>query len=115
MMKQIAVLLWVVLFVVLQPSYSQTTPSRQQQIEAHNRQAAEYLHENKPDLAVPEFRAIVAIDPNNVDARGNLGAVLFFQNSYTDAIPELRAALKLRPTLWKIQALLGTAGKRPRG
>src|ERR1700723_687247 len=114
MMKQMVVLLWVVLFVALQPSFSQSTPSRQQQIEAHNHQAAEYLHQNRPDLAVPEFRAIVAIDPNNVDAHGNLGVVLFFQNSYTDAIPQFRAALKLRPTLWKIQALLGIAEKRTR-
>jgi tetratricopeptide (TPR) repeat protein len=38
--------------------------------------------------------------------------VLFFQGAYTDAIPELRAALKLRPSLWKIQALLGIAEKR---
>jgi predicted Zn-dependent protease len=112
MMKQIVVLLWVVLFVALQPSYSQSIPSRQQQIETHSHQAAEYLHENRPDLAVPEFRAIVALDPNNVDAHGNLGVVLFFQGAYTDAIPELRAALKLRPTLWKIQALLGIAEKR---
>src|SRR6202167_4181836 len=112
MMKQIVVLVGIVLLVALEPSYSQSTPSRQQQIEAHNHQAAEYLHENRPDLAIPEFRAIVAIDPNNVDAHGNLGAVLFFQNSYPDAIPELRAALKLRPTLSKIQALLGIAEKR---
>ncbi len=109
---QIVVLLWVVLFVPLQPSFSQSTPSRQQQIEAHSHQAGEYLHENRPDLAVPEFRAIVALDPNNVDAHGNLGVVLFFQSAYTDAMPELRAALKLRPTLWKIQALLGIAEKR---
>jgi tetratricopeptide (TPR) repeat protein len=106
------VLLWVVLVFALLPSFSQSTPSRQQQIETHNRQAAEYLHENRPDLAVPEFRAIVALDPNNVDAHGNLGAVLYFQGSYADAIPELRAALKLRPSLWKIQALLGIAEKR---
>jgi tetratricopeptide (TPR) repeat protein len=112
MRTQIAVLSWVVLVVALQPSFSQTTPSRQQQIEAHSHEAAEYLHENRPDLAVPEFRAIVALDPNNVDAHGNLGVVLFFQGAYTDAIPELRAALKLRPTLWKIQALLGIAEKR---
>jgi tetratricopeptide (TPR) repeat protein len=112
MMKQIVVLSWVVLFVALQPSFSQSTSSRQQQIEAHNRQAAEYLHLNRPELAVPEFRAIVALDPNNVDAHGNLGVVLFFQGAYTDAIPELRAALKLRPSLWKIQALLGIAEKR---
>jgi tetratricopeptide (TPR) repeat protein len=112
MRTQIVVLSWVVLFVALQPSISQSTSSRQQQIEAHSHQAGEYLHENRPDLAVPEFRAIVALDPNNVDAHGNLGVVLFFQGAYTDAIPELRAALKLRPSLWKIQALLGIAEKR---
>jgi len=46
-----------------------SSPSRQQQIESHARQAAEYLKENKPELAAPEFKAIVALDPNNVDAR----------------------------------------------
>jgi tetratricopeptide (TPR) repeat protein len=65
-------------------------------------------------LAVPEFRAIIALDPNNVDARGNLGVVLFFQGAYPDAIPQFRAALKVRPTLWKIRALLGIAEKRTR-
>jgi len=109
---QIVVLSCVGLVVTVLPSFSQSAPSRQQQIETHSHQAAEYLHENRPDLAVPEFRAIVAIDPNNVDAHGNLGVVLFFQRAYTDAIPELRAALKLRPALWKIQALLGIAEKR---
>src|SRR5271155_4937811 len=112
MRTQTVVVLWVVLLAALPPSFSQSTPSRQRQIEEHSHEAAEYLHENKPDLAVPEFRAIVALDPNNVDAHGNLGVVLFFQGAYTDAIPELRAALKLRPSLWKIQALLGIAEKR---
>jgi Tfp pilus assembly protein PilF len=109
--KQVVALFWVVLCLGL-PSVSQSSPSRQQQIESHNRQAAEYLKENRPDLAVPEFRAIVALDPNNVDARGNLGTLLSFQGDYTNAIPELRAALKLRPTLWKTQSLLGMAEKR---
>ena len=72
-------MVWVVVFFGLLSCASQSSPSRQQQIESHNRQAAEYLKENRPDLAVQEFKAIVAIDPNNVDARGNLGAVLFFQ------------------------------------
>ncbi len=92
--------------------FSQSSPSRQRQIESHSHKAAEYLKENRSDLAVPEFRAILAIDPNNVDAHGNLGAVLFFQGEYADAIPQLRAALKLRPTLWKTQALLGIGEKR---
>ena len=47
-----------------------------------------------------------------MDARGNVGVLLFFQGDYTNAIPQLRAALKLRPTLWKIQALLGIGEKR---
>ncbi|MGD0569780.1 MAG: tetratricopeptide repeat protein [Candidatus Sulfotelmatobacter sp.] len=110
--KEVFVLLWAVLCLELLSGFSQPSPSRQQQIESHNHKAAEYLKENRPDLAVPEFRAIVALDPNNVDARGNLGAVLFFQGAYVDAIPQLRAALKLQPTLWKIQALLGIGEKR---
>lgn len=101
-----------ILYLAPPLSFSQSVPGRQQQIETHTRQAAEYLRENKPDLAIPEFRAIIALDPKNVDARGNLGAVLFFQEDFAEAIPQLRSALKLRPTLGKIQALLGIAEKR---
>jgi len=54
----------------------------------------------------------VELDPDNIDARGNLGVLLYFQGDYTKAAPELRAALKLRPGLWKIQALLGMCEKR---
>ncbi len=106
--------LWLlaVLLLVGFNTSAQTSPSRQQQIESHSKQAQVYLGENKLDLAIGEFKAIVAIDPKNVDARGNLGVILFFQGSYADAIPQLRAALKLQPTLWKIQALLGIAEKR---
>jgi tetratricopeptide (TPR) repeat protein len=105
-------LLWAVLCAASLPCLSQSTSSRQQQIETHRRQAAEYLKENRPDLAAPEFKALVALDPNDVDARGNLGVVLYFQGAYADAIPQLRAALKMRANLWKIQALLGIAEKR---
>ena len=110
--KQVVALFWVVLCLGLLAGFSQSIPTRQQQIESHARKAAEFLKENKPDLAVPEFRAIVALNPSNVDALGNLGVLLFFQGAYADAIPELRAALKLQPTLSKIQALLGIAEKR---
>jgi len=71
--------------------------SRQQQIESHSRKAAEYLKESKPELAAPEFRAIVALDPNNVDARGNLGVLLFFQGAYADAIPQPPAGISRVP------------------
>jgi tetratricopeptide (TPR) repeat protein len=91
---------------------SQEKETRGQQIESHRQKAAEALQSNRPDLAAAEFRAILAIDPNNVDAHGNLGAVLFFQGAYSEAVPELKAALRLRPGLWKTQALLGIGEKR---
>jgi tetratricopeptide (TPR) repeat protein len=102
----------ILLFLGSLQSAAQSGASRQQQIEAHNRQAQQYLKENRADLASAELRAIIALDPNNVDARGNLGVVLFFQGDYADAIPQLRAALKLQPGLWKIEALLGMSEKR---
>jgi len=108
----LVVLLFAILGARMASGFPQSNPSRQQEIESHNRKAAEYLKENKPELAAPEFRAILALDSNNVDARGNLGVLLFFQGAYPDAIPQLRAALKLKPTLWKIQALLGIGEKR---
>jgi len=104
--------IFVVLLLAAASGFSQSAPSHQQQVEEHSRKAQEYLRENKPDLAVPEFKAIVALEPNNVDARGNLGVLLSFQGAYAEAIPQLRAALKLQPALWKIQALLGMAEKR---
>src|ERR1700732_3554635 len=91
---------------------SQSTASRSHEVASHARQAKEFLKEQRPDLAIPEFRAIVALDPNNVDAHGNLGVLLFFQGAYADAIQQIRAALRLRPGLSKIQALLGMAERR---
>ena len=104
--------LFALLLTATTACFSQTAPSPQQQVQEHTRKAQEYLRENRPDLAVPEFKAIVALEPNNADARGNLGVLLFFQGAYADAIPQLRAALKMQPSLWKIQALLGMAEKR---
>ncbi len=91
---------------------SQSAASRPQEIAAHARQAQKFLKEQRPDLAIPEFRAIVRLDPSNVDARGNLGVLLFFQGDYPAAIPQLRAVLRLRPNLWRMQALLGIAERR---
>src|SRR5580698_7348274 len=88
------------------------TPSRKEQIEAHARKAQEFLKTNRPDLAAAEFKAIVDLDPNNLDARGNLGVLLFFHGDYKQAAQQLQAALQLQPGLWKIQALLGMSEKR---
>ncbi len=82
------------------------------QIQAHLSEAHRLLSENKPAAAIPEFKAVVALDPQNVDARANLGVLLFFEKNYGVAIPELREALRLKPDLWKIQALLGMGERR---
>jgi tetratricopeptide (TPR) repeat protein len=93
------------------PAFSQAL-SKQQQIESHNRQAQEYLKKNQPDLAAKEFTAILELDPNNLDARGNLGVMYYFHGDYAKAAPQLRAVIKLQPNLSKIQALLGMTERR---
>lgn len=85
---------------------------RQDQIQSHSRQAQQYLAEKRPDLAIGEFTAILALDPGNLDARANLGVLEYFQGQYTKAASDLGAALAADPSLWKIEALLGMSEKR---
>lgn len=110
--KSVQNLLWLMLFCAALPCLSQTAASTQQQVEAHLQQAHKLLSENKPEAAIPEFQAVVALDPSNIDARGNLGVLLFFQGNYAAAIPDLRETLRQKPDLWKIQALLGMGERR---
>jgi len=85
---------------------------RKDQIATHTRLAQQYLSQRRPELAIPEFEALVGLDPGNVDVQANLGVLLFFQGQYAKAAPHLRAALDLQPNLVKIEALLGMAEKR---
>lgn len=73
--------------------------------------AHRYLAEKKPTLAVPEFRAVLAADPGNLDAQANLGVLLYFQGDGSAAEPLLRAAVAQKPDLVKLRALLGLAEK----
>jgi tetratricopeptide (TPR) repeat protein len=82
------------------------------QVALHAQKAQQFLRAKQPDRAIPEFRSILALEPGNVDALGNLGVLLYFQGDYAGAIHQLQAALKLNPGLWKIQALLGMAQRR---
>ena len=78
-----------------------------QQVQAHERRAHELLAEKKPALAAKEFAAVVALDPANIDAQGNLGVLLYFQGDFAGAEPHLRTVVQAQPSLTKIQALLG--------
>jgi tetratricopeptide (TPR) repeat protein len=103
--------LFTLLFIVAAPSssISQTTPSKQDQINRHAQLAQQYLKQQRPDLAISELQTLVALEPENPDVQGNLGVLLFFRGDYAGAAPHLRAAVKAQPELWKIQALLGLA------
>ena len=91
---------------------AQDQPDKQQQIQEHNRKAQAYLQEKRPDLALPELQAVVALDPTNTDAVANVGVLLFFRNDCANALPQLQAANSQRSGLWRIQFLLATCEVR---
>src|SRR5215469_4236035 len=82
------------------------------QVSAHLQKAQQYLRESRPDLAIPEYQAAVVLNPDDVETRGNLGVLLYFQAKPADAIPNLRFAVERQPSLYKIQGLLGIAELR---
>jgi Tfp pilus assembly protein PilF len=86
---------------------AQSRDAANEQALAHQQRAHQLLNEKKPELAVKEFAAVLVTDPNNLDAQGNLGVLLYFQRQYTQAVEHLRKAVELDPSLFKIQALLG--------
>lgn len=101
----------VILFVLPVLLLSQVG-DKSQEIQTHSRQAQQYLRSNQPERALQEYAAILGIEPKNLDAHANMGTVLFFQGSYDKAAEQLRAALQLKPGIWKLQALLGIGERR---
>jgi Tfp pilus assembly protein PilF len=86
--------------------------SAAEQVRIHQQRAHQLLSEKKPQSAAKEFAAVLAADPNNLDAQANLGVLLYFQKDYAGAEPHLRAAVSQQPDLTKIQALLGLCERR---
>lgn len=91
---------------------AQNAPNTQDKVKVLEQEVQTYVQERKPELAIPVLRQIISLQPDNLNAQGNLGVLLFFQGSYADAIPRLRVAVQMQPSLWRIQALLGIAEKR---
>ena len=91
------------------PTQTIQQPKAQEDAHLHAQAAQQYLREHKPELAIPELLKVIALEPNNVEARANIGVLLFFRGEYKDAVPQLRAAIQLQPNLSRIQALLGIA------
>ena len=55
------------------PAAGQTAALKKQQASQHARAAQQYLQQQRPDLAIPELQKVVALEPQNVDARGKPG------------------------------------------
>ncbi len=106
-----------VLVLLLSPapwarSFAQVAGGKQTTYAAHVALAQEYLHERRPDLAIPELEAAAALRPGDVQTQANLGVLLFFQGKAAEAIPHLRTALEAQPSLAKIRGILGIAELR---
>ncbi len=80
---------------------------RSSELQAHLSKAHQFLQQKQPTLAIPEYAAAVAVDPNNLDAQANLGVLQYFSGQLPQAEPHLRAAVALDPKQAKLQALLG--------
>jgi tetratricopeptide (TPR) repeat protein len=86
---------------------SQTAATQQQEIHAHFQKAQQAIQSKDIGAAEREFRAVIALDPGNLDARGNLGVMQFFQTDWAGAAEQFRKVLEKQPNQWKVQAYLG--------
>jgi Tfp pilus assembly protein PilF len=91
------------------PLSAQSQGAAQQEAASHLARARQALQQKHPELAIPELQAAANLDPENVEAQGNLGVLLFFQGNAADAIPHLRAAVQKQPSLGNLQGILGIA------
>jgi tetratricopeptide (TPR) repeat protein len=62
--------------------------------------------------ATEAFRAALKIDPANVEAHANLGAIAFLHGDCAGALPDLRSALAARHSLANAQGLIAICEKR---
>jgi len=98
--------------VLCPASYTQSNQGKAAEIHAHTINAEAALRSADQGRAEREFRAVVALDPSNSEARMNLGVIAFAKGECSVAADELRAALSARPSLTRAQALLGICEKR---
>jgi tetratricopeptide (TPR) repeat protein len=78
----------------------------------HLRNGEAALAASRPDEAEREFRAVLELDPNNVQAHADLGNAEWMRGDCGAARSDLRVAFNASPTLIKVQGLLGICEKR---
>jgi tetratricopeptide (TPR) repeat protein len=101
----------ILMFTVSRPAVTHTQSSQSELTEDLERgQSA--LKANDQAAAAEDFRAALKIDPANVEANANLGAIAFFHNDCPSAIRDLRSALASAPTLVNAQGIIAICEKR---
>jgi tetratricopeptide (TPR) repeat protein len=99
---------WVASMVLAQvAARSPSSPSTGQ-----GRKAEEAIKSGNLEAAERELRALLALDPDQVEARGKLASMTFLQGKWAEAARELREVLKRQPALSQAQAMLGMCEKR---
>jgi len=78
----------------------------------HQRQAEEALKSNNQKMAAQQFRAMLKLDPSNVEAHVNLGVIAFTHGDCPSAEQEFESTLQLEPSLTKARALLAICERK---
>jgi tetratricopeptide (TPR) repeat protein len=74
---------------------------------AHFRAAQQAIREGKNDLAVQEYKTVLRLDPNLVEARINLGLAYHMLGQYDEAAAELAQAVRKQPGVLGANIVLG--------
>ncbi len=103
-------LIFPVAFSVTGIGQSSISPAEQVRIDLARAESA--MANNDPATAQEALRKLLVIEPDNVTAEANLGAIAFVQGDCAKALPYLRAAIKTAPTLLRAQALAAICANR---
>lgn len=95
------------LLLVTSSGVGQTSVSQASVVKEQMEQAEQALRQNRPDIAAQTYEAILKIYPDDVEVRADLGVVAMVRGDWTEASAEIKKALTLRPSDFKVQALLG--------
>jgi|SRR5579875_717016 len=90
----------------------QTETVPQESVRQRMEMAQRLLAAGKVEAAAREFQEILALDPDNLDARVDLGVLAYFHHDCGLAAPNLRQALSQQPSLFKARALLALCEKQ---
>ncbi len=114
-MRSIKSLLRILSFTLLCAACFAQRPSvesKSNPVKPHLQHAEAALRSNDLETASREFRAVLSLDPENVEAHTNLGVIAFSQGDCHSASEDFREALAAQPSLIKAAALLGICEKR---